>query len=99
MRLELSRLAACDLDEIGAYGFENFGRVQSDEYLNGLFDAFDILLSNPRLGRKVSESGVRRHVYRMHLVYCRPEGEVLRIAHVRHGAKAPVDPDLFFAGL
>ena len=99
LRLELSDLAAFDLQEITRYGVEQFGRRQADEYLSGLFEAFDILTANPFVGREVSAGGIRRLVYRMHLVFYRPFDDRLRILHVRQGTRAPIDADQFFADL
>ena len=98
LTLDVTGRARRDLSAIADYGFQTFGRRQAREYLAGLFRTFDILTTSPRLGRQVSDSGVRLHIHRVHLVFYLPTDDALRVLHVRHGLQEPIEPDLFFKG-
>lgn len=47
----LRELARADLEAIWAYTVEQWGVEQAERYLHALFDCFDELAANPRLGR------------------------------------------------
>lgn len=48
----LRELARADLEAIWVYMVEQWGREQAERYLQGLFDFFEELSANPRLGRE-----------------------------------------------
>lgn len=50
MRLELSRRAQADLDDIRDYSVERFGVVRAIAYLDEIEDAFRLLLRFPEMG-------------------------------------------------
>ena len=90
MRVELLDEAQTDIEGIVAYTFENFGRAQVDDYVDGLFRTFDLLGENPRIGRPLFPPAVFRYVYRMHLVIYEIRSDVIAVARVYHTARAPL---------
>ncbi len=60
-----------DLDFISAFTGERFGPVQEQKYGEGLFRAFQMLLTFPNLGTDQSEAGegLRRTVHERHAIY------------------------------
>jgi toxin ParE1/3/4 len=89
MIFELSKRAQADIEDIARYTLDNFGIVQTENYINGLYDSFALLTDNPRLGR--DWSGVRRrYIYRMHYVYYRLVQERVFITHIRHTSRVPL---------
>lgn len=89
MQYELSARAETDIQDIIRYTFENFGRRQVDRYIDGLFNTFDIVIDNPRMGSDVIGVNARRYVYRSHYVFYQVRDDVIRIAHIRHVMMGP----------
>lgn len=48
---QLRPSAETDLDSISAYTARNWSKTQADIYINKLFDAFDLIGGNPRIGK------------------------------------------------
>jgi len=92
MRYELSERAAADIRSIIRYTIENFGRAQADEYTDGLYSSFELLTDNPKLGKDVPQTTVRRYIYRMHYVYYEIRQDLIRIAHIRHTSQELPQP-------
>ena len=89
MTFELSKRARSDIKNVARYTLESFGIAQAEQYLSGLYNLFDLLTDNPRLGREWT-GGRRRCVYRMHYVYYRVVGTHVFITHVRHSSRNPL---------
>jgi|GEM_PF-1527393 len=87
MDYALTQQAKANIKDIIRYTDAHFGTAQTDEYLRGLYDSFDLLTDNPKRGREWS-SGKRRYVYRMHVVYYRQTTNGLLITQIRHSAMA-----------
>lgn len=85
MIYRLTQRAAADIDEIARYTDREFGSVQTEDYLAGLYYSFDLLTDNPEMGREWSR-GRRRYVYRKHIVYYRVTAEAVVVTQIRHGA-------------
>ena len=79
MRYELSAKAETDIQDIIRYTLENFGRQQVDLYVDGLFNTFDIMTDNPRMGSDVRGVEARRYVYRSSSIKSVVMSSVLRI--------------------
>jgi toxin ParE1/3/4 len=67
---KLSRRAARDLVEIGAFGIRNFGETQAAAYHADLLRTFDLLAEFPLMARARAESrhGFRAHVHGSHYI-------------------------------
>lgn len=67
----LRELARADLEAIWVYTAEQWGVEQAERYLQGLFDCFEELAANPRLGRERDEvkAGYRSFPQGRHVVF------------------------------
>ncbi|MCP4285689.1 MAG: type II toxin-antitoxin system RelE/ParE family toxin [Gammaproteobacteria bacterium] len=90
MIYELSRKASRQIEEIIRYTDQNFGLDQTEEYVNGLYYSFDLLIDNPRMGRPYDERR-RCYVYRSHHVYYRVQKEKVLIVDIRHTRQSPIE--------
>lgn len=88
MKLLLSREAARDIEEIGDFTAERWGKRQAVIYIRNLHDAFERLANNPALGHRRFDLPAAFLVYQVasHLVIYRVDDgkdrvEVLNILH------------------
>ena len=88
MTYRLSRQAKSDIKAIYRYTVKYFGEGQAQEYLDGLYYSFDLLLDNPELGR-VWDGQKRRYIFKSHLVYYRIIKDKIVITHIRSGRQKP----------
>lgn len=72
----LSRAAEADIDTLYEYSIRTFGLVTARAYLDGLFERFDLIARQPRLGRVLNDlvpglgrPDVRRHEHISHSIY------------------------------
>lgn len=88
MPYRLSALAEKDLDDIWAYVAEDASLETADRLIDAIFDRFDLLVEQRRMGRNRPEfgEGVRSIVVENHVIYYRHEQDVL-IARVLHGSR------------
>jgi toxin ParE1/3/4 len=82
----LRALARDDLAAIWTFTAERWGSAQAERYLGALFDCFDDLAANPRLGRSREElgPGYRSFPQGRHVVFYelgRGGLEILAIVH------------------
>jgi toxin ParE1/3/4 len=91
MAYRLSALAEQDLDDIWSYVAEDASLETADRLIDALFDRFELLVEQPRMGRNRPEfgEGVRSIVVESHVIYYRHEQDVL-IARVLHGRRDQV---------
>ena len=88
MIYELSRKAQSRIEKIILYTDKNFGVGQTQDYIGGLYDSFDILTDNPYMGRQYDDRR-RRYIYRSHQVYDRIlKGKIL-IVDIRSNRQSP----------
>ena len=74
------------IEDLFEDGWRRFGEAQATEYLDGLYDLFDLIVSQPRMNRLRDEFDppVRIHPYRSHVVaYVEEENGVLIVA-IKH---------------
>jgi len=83
MPYEISERARADIKAIIVYTLENFGRLQAGEYIDGLYNSFDLVTDNPKMGMAVTAT-VRRYIYRSHSVFYELKADAIRIATIRH---------------
>lgn len=86
MRLELSRRAQADLDDIRDFSVEQFGIERSILYLDAIEQAFRRLLDHPRIGSERADIGeaVLSYPIGEHRIYYevrRDHIHVLRLLH------------------
>ena len=85
-RVRISGLADEDLKNIYIGGFREFGESAADAYFLEIFDTFDLIARNPRLGRAAT-TVYRAHGHRSHLIVYRliddHEVEISRVLHAR----------------
>jgi toxin ParE1/3/4 len=88
MAYRLSDLAERDLAEIWSYVAEDTGPARADRLIDAIFDRFELLVEQPRIGRNRPEfgEGVRSFVVESYVIYYRHDGDVL-IARILHGRR------------
>ncbi|MBL8398920.1 MAG: type II toxin-antitoxin system RelE/ParE family toxin [Candidatus Accumulibacter sp.] len=85
----LTNAALTDLESIGRYTADAWGREQRNRYLGLLDTSFHQLAANPLKGRDCPEirPGIRKYAIERHVVFYRTiddgSNEVLRVLHVR----------------
>lgn len=83
----LTRRAALDIEEIGAYSLEQWGEKVADAYLQSVEDALDLLRRNPALlkpKRGMPDSLLFYRVQR-HFLVCALKGDTVCVLTVKHG--------------
>lgn len=88
MRLELSRRAQADLDEIRDYSVERFGVIRAIAYLAVIEDAFRLLLRFPEMGgmHPALTPGTRSIGCEQHRIYYEVDDDCVRIVRILHRA-------------
>ncbi len=90
MKWELSNKAKADIINIIQYTDNNFGEDQTEIYIGGLYNSFEILTDNPQMGRRFDETR-RRYIYRSHQVYYRLHDDYILIVEIRNSRQSPPD--------
>ena len=93
MQLEISDRAQTDIDLIFLYGLDNFGRAQANLYMKALFDLFDLLPINPRMGiqRLEFKRNMRSIAFKSHVIFYRIGRGRIYIVRVLHGRQNWID--------
>jgi toxin ParE1/3/4 len=86
MPYRLSILAQQDLEEIWSYVAEDASPTTADRLIDAIFDRFELLAEQPRMGRHRPEFGedVCSLVVEQYVIYSRHDTDVL-IARVSRG--------------
>ncbi len=86
MRLRLSRRAQADLDDIRDYSVERFGLTRAIAYLDGVEQAFRLILRHPEIGSLNSDLGeaVRSTPSGEHRVFYTSEADDILILRILH---------------
>lgn len=77
------------MEAIWQYTFRTWSRSQADKYIDDLFDAFELLATNPAMGKKVYDvrEGYRRLLLQHHLIFYRisdaGDVDIIRILNER----------------
>jgi len=82
----LSPKARADMESVWLYTLSRWGHDQTEKYIDDLADAFDVLASNPRLGKRCDSirAGYRKHPTLRHVIYYREFDygiEIIRVLH------------------
>ncbi|MDF1836139.1 MAG: type II toxin-antitoxin system RelE/ParE family toxin [Alteraurantiacibacter sp. bin_em_oilr2.035] len=88
MIYEISRKALRQIEDIIRYTDENFGESQTDVYIGGLYNSFEILSDNPHMGVQYDQRR-RRYIYRSHQVYYRVLKDRVLIVDIRNSRQSP----------
>jgi toxin ParE1/3/4 len=82
----LRQLARADLEAIWIYTVEQWGVEQAERYLHGVFDCFEELAANPRLGRDRDDvkAGYRSFPQGRHVVFYLIASEGIEVIGVVH---------------
>jgi len=88
MRLELSRKAEADLDDISGYSLAAFGAARAAAYLDALELAFRRILDFPEIGavHPVVRPAARVLGCQQHRIFYEVAGETIRIIRILHKA-------------
>lgn len=81
-----SRLAQADLEDIYAYTLENWSAGQAETYYARLIGAFNELVAGTKFGRKADVADYLKLLVGAHVIYFRPDGDVIQIVRVLHAA-------------
>lgn len=86
MKLKISKAASQDIENIYLYGFLTFGENQADVYMFALNDRFDLLCSNPEIGRLDTRvnPAVRRLDFESHVIFYDAEVDHILVVRVLH---------------
>jgi len=82
----LSPKARDDMESIWLYTFSQWGHEHTEKYIDDLATAFDLLTTNPRLGKSCDNirPGYRKHPTLRHVIYYREADygiEIIRVLH------------------
>ncbi|MBL1430627.1 MAG: type II toxin-antitoxin system RelE/ParE family toxin [Robiginitomaculum sp.] len=101
MKLEISATAYTQIKQIFEYGCKNWGEAKSENYLQSLFDRFEMLQQYPNAGRKFTgeqgflESENLRHLpHESHQIFYKQDKTTLIILAI--GSKWQL-PDSFLS--
>ena len=89
MRVDISAQAADDIADIITFTIANFGERQAREYSDGIYNSFDILGDNPKIGKSVrviddDPNQVRRYIYKSHYVFYEIHEDRILVLMLRH---------------
>lgn len=87
----ISVQAEADIDSIIGYSTAEWGSRQTDKYLSGLEDAFELLARNPLIGRSCNSilRSLRRLEVGKHVVFYLSRRDGILIARVLHQRMLP----------
>ena len=87
----LTRRADKDLLAIYLYTLEHFGQEQAERYTHDIQECFELIASNPNMGRAAEEirKGVRRHEHAGHVIFFREDRQGLLVLAVVHRRMRP----------
>ena len=85
-RCRLSPKAQDDMESVWLYTLSQWGHEQTEKYIDDLAAAFDLLATNPRLGKSCDNiwPGDRKHPTLRHVIYYREVDYGIDIIRVLH---------------
>jgi toxin ParE1/3/4 len=86
-KIEIRPAARADLQEIGHYTDERWGRVQTRRYLAAISDALDRIGKRPQIGSDQSPvvAGLRKLRSGSHSIYYRHDQDRIIVVRILHG--------------
>ncbi|MEY4576238.1 MAG: hypothetical protein RL701_941 [Pseudomonadota bacterium] len=90
-QLRYSRRAESDLEEVGDYTFEKWGRDQAIVYIGQLGACAQLVFENPMIARTCDDlrSGYRRLEEGSHVLFFKPDDRGLLVVRVLHERMVP----------
>lgn len=87
MKIEISAQANADLDRMVQEGLSQFGRKQTEGYLESVYAAFRMIADFPYANREYAEfePPLRVYSHRSHLILYLVDDGLLSIIRIRHG--------------
>ena len=88
MKLELTEAAVSDLQSIRDYTFETWGEEQEEAYLDGLWEKFEAILSDPDHCRFRHDlfPNCRIAAQGKHVIFLRIRDRTLQVVRILHSA-------------
>lgn len=89
MRVEISAQAADDIADIITFTIAHFGERQAREYSAGIYNSFDLLGDNPKIGKAVQFEDepahqLRRYIFKSHYVFYEIHADHILVLMLRH---------------
>jgi toxin ParE1/3/4 len=74
------------MESVWLYTLSQWGQEQTEKYIDDLAAAFDLLTTNPRLGKRCDNirAGYRKHPTLRHVIYYREASYPIEIIRVLH---------------
>lgn len=88
MIYELSQLAISQIEDIIHFMDKNFGTMQTEEYINGLYYSFELFADNPST-EYVFEEQWQHYVYRCHYIHYQIFSDKILVADISNTRTAP----------
>jgi len=87
LKIEISAQANADLDRMVQEGLSQFGRKQTEGYLESVYAAFRMIADFPYANREYAEfePPLRVYSHRSHLILYLVDDGLLSIIRIRHG--------------
>ncbi len=91
LRVEYSKLAFLDLEDIWSFGFERWGADQAESYADLLTLRVEWLADNSALWRSREDigDGVFSYFEGRHIILFESDGEVLYVSRILHQSMEP----------
>lgn len=88
MRLELSRRAQADLDDIRDYSLAEFGTARAVAYLDAMEEAFRRMLDYPEIGsiHRAVHPPIRCLGCQQHRIFYQVDGDRMLVVRILHNA-------------
>jgi len=95
LEYELSKLALKDINSIWNYTAEQWSIAQADNYFNQIFEAIELICSNPELGKSFKEvkKNHRVKIVKFHMIIYKIEKGILFIDRILH-QRMDIDSEL-----
>jgi toxin ParE1/3/4 len=88
---QLTANAERDLRSIARYTIYKWSEEQAKKYADSLEECFNLLSSQPRMGRKANSKhgNIRRHEHKSHIIIYRVTPNGIRVLRVMHQQSFP----------
>lgn len=86
MEISLTPHARQDLRDVYFYSLDNFGKAAAQSYIDSFNNAFDLLKTNPKLGKPyiLVSKNLRFLTHRFHLIFYRIDKDTIHILRMFH---------------
>tara|TARA_B100001167_G_scaffold85440_1_gene51477 strand:- start:1443 stop:1739 length:297 start_codon:yes stop_codon:yes gene_type:complete len=86
MRINFTKQASLDVDEMYLYGLINFGETQADLYSEKIKNGLKTIQANPEIGRLITSvnPAVRRFDFERHVIFYDINDDEILITRIIH---------------